>query len=297
MIKISVKNCWKTIHKNDELLILLIIEKALNRKVQLVDMDEAEMILLYGFQVKNYQFKLLNKFIMKLDNNKNNFNLLFGIPRNKLVLAISHENLDSPAWHWFGSLLIKYGIPRLTFWPKSIDPFGCQFPYWYNYLNFEDLNLPDEYYHRFGEPLEIKKLMSPLPKSNDNREDAVCVLASHLDFPRNYQIENLKKYKKVVIYGSIGEKWTGAKIDLLKKYKYCFCAENSSGYGYETEKVPEAWHAGCIPVGYIPSQPSEFNPNILSILFENENNIYQNALLNTKPTLAPIIEYIQKIYD
>ncbi len=295
MIKVSVLNCWKLINSKNELLILKIIEKALNKEVKLTDLKDADLVLLYGFKEKSFKDRIVNKFIQKI--NKNNFNSIFGIPNDKLILAISHENLDSQAWHWFGHLLIKYNIPRLTFWPQIVDPDGCQFPYWYNYLTHEDLLMPNEFYNRFGEPLSIEKLMNPLSQKNDHRKDAICVLASHLNFPRMNLVENLKKIKQVDIYGAIGQKWNGNKIDLLREYKYCFCGENSIGYSYETEKVPEAWHAGCIPVGYIQSNPSEFNRNVLSILLENEQNTYKQPLLQKKPELTHVIHYIQKKFS
>ena len=296
MIKVNIKNCWKIIKDKNELFLLKIIEKALNEEVKISGIKEADLVLLYNFSKHKFIFKTLNRWIKSSDNDKNNFNLFFGIPKNKKILAVSHENLDSVYWNWFGQLLIKYNIHRLTSWPEIVDPGGCQFPYWYDFIKYEEFSMPEEYYSRFGEPLSAEKLVNPLRGDNGSRKDAVCVMAGHLRFPRNNVIENLKKIKPVDIYGSAGQKWEGSKFELLKQYKYCFCAENSLGYGYETEKVPEAWHAGCIPVGYFQTCPSNFNPEVLSIFFENEKNAYGKPLLYAKPSLNQIFSYIKKIF-
>lgn len=222
-------------------------------------------------------------------NSKRAIRIIFRIPKSKPILAVSFENLDSHRFKWFGDLIRGAGLPRLTHWPESIDPEGCYYPYFYEFLDWENIKLDNEKYKRYGKKLSIKKLMAPLDRSgHDSRIDAVCALIGHVSFPRKQIIDRLKKTYRVDVFGKNTKPWSGSKHDLIKKYKYCFVAENSLGYGYETEKLPEAWNAGCIPVGYHNCDPSAFNYN--AILFQSESSI---PLLKEKPDLKNLIDYIK----
>ncbi len=68
---------------------------------------------------------------------------------------------------------------------------------------------------------------------------------------RDVFFEELSKYKKVDSGGkwknNIGEP-VDNKIEWLKSYKFNICFENSSYPGYLTEKLFEAFAAGCIPI-------------------------------------------------
>ena len=72
-------------------------------------------------------------------------------------------------------------------------------------------------------------------------------------------------------------------------------AENSLGYGYETEKLPEAWNAGCIPVGYLKCEPSAFNLEAVEgVLNKNSNLKTSINLLKEKPDLKHLFDYFLK---
>lgn len=43
-------------------------------------------------------------------------------------------------------------------------------------------------------------------------------------------------------------KFRGAKLKLLEDYMLCICFENGQGNGYVTEKITDAFMAGCIPI-------------------------------------------------
>ncbi|HEB7719163.1 TPA: hypothetical protein RZJ63_001717, partial [Campylobacter jejuni] len=82
--------------------------------------------------------------------------------------------------------------------------------------------------------------------------------------PREYFIDQLSKYKKLDsggkwknnIGGPIGERYgkTGygnsdqTKLEWLRNYKFNLCFENSSAPGYTSEKIFQAFAAGCIPI-------------------------------------------------
>lgn len=236
---------------------------------------------------------------MGLINSKRAISIIFRIPKSKPILAVSFENLDSYHFKWFGDLIREAELPRLTHWPGEIDPEGCYYPYFYEFLDWENIKLDKDKYKRYGEKLSIKKLMSPLDRSDHHiRIDAVCALIGHDSFPRKQIIDHLKKTYRVDVFGKNINPWNGNKYDLIKKYKYCFVAENSLGYGYETEKLPEAWNAGCIPVGYLKCEPSAFNLEpIEDELNKNSNLKTSIPLLKEKPDLSYLFHYFLKNFN
>ncbi|ULO02443.1 glycosyltransferase, family 10 [Campylobacter sp. RM5004] len=77
--------------------------------------------------------------------------------------------------------------------------------------------------------------------------------------PRDEFFKKLCNYKKVDsggrhlnnIRGYIGDRYndfTKSKIEWLKNYKFNICFENSYHPGYITEKIFQAFSAGCIPI-------------------------------------------------
>jgi len=59
-------------------------------------------------------------------------------------------------------------------------------------------------------------------------------------------VQELSKYKKVDCYGEPHGNWfydEGGKIDLISKYKFNICFENSIHPGYYTEKPIHAKYA------------------------------------------------------
>jgi hypothetical protein len=183
---------------------------------------------------------------------------ILSLPHNN-VLAVSHENLDLASWSFFGNLIRYLKIPRLTFWPQTIDPEGFRFPYWWNYIKNDRYDINPNFYNRYGRAVDINKLLQPLDGFSNARKNAVCVLTRHLNYPRNYQIDQLSTKIDVDIFMSPLNEWSGNKYELISKYKYVFAAENSCGYGYETEKMIEAIDAGCVPVGYVNNPLGNFN--------------------------------------
>jgi len=89
----------------------------------------------------------------------------------------------------------------------------------------------------------------------------------------------------------------GKKLELLQQYKYCVTSENSPGYGYESEKVPEARIAGCIPIGYIANPFSDFN--VQAYFFDppvGEIEILP-PLLHERPQISGLLDYLAKVID
>lgn len=220
---------------------------------------------------------------------------LFEVPRSSKVLAVSHENLDRAPWTLFGDALRSTDLPRLTFWPRSIDPIGFRFPYWWSYVDWPDIPRPRDVSHsRFGEAYDLETLCSPQELELKDRHDRAVWLTNHLDFPRDQIRNHLQQYVQVDIVQDIP--W-GSKASLLRTYRYCVVSENSPGYGYETEKLPEARLAGCVPIGYEANPFSQFRED--SYFFSPPRVLPERLppLLKSRPNLGPFLEYLASVID
>ena len=267
------------------------------------NLNQADLIVISPLIINktNYIFVKTVYYLNRMGfiDSKRAIRIIFRLPKSKPILAVSFENLDAHRFKWFGDLIRNAGLPRLTHWPHSIDPQGCYYPYFYEFLDWENIKLDNEKYKRYGKKLSIKKLMAPLDRSDhDKRIDAVCALIGHVTFPRKQIIDHLKKTYRVDVFGKNTKPWDGSKYDLIKKYKYCFVAENSLGYGYETEKLPEAWNAGCIPVGYLKCEPSAFNLEAVEDVLNKNSNLKTSIhLLKEKPDLKHLFDYFLKNFN
>jgi hypothetical protein len=103
------------------------------------------------------------------------------------------------------------------------------------------------------------------------------------------------------------------KKDILKDFSYNLCPENGLYPGYYTEKIPEAFHSGCLPITWADENISaDFNPSSflnLQPLFKNDFRdlrdillnkdrleIYQaQSLLQKRPSIEPLKDYLKVI--
>lgn len=206
------------------------------------------------------------------------------------TIFVTAENLQHPAWVGIGDLLRRSSLPRLTCWPKDIDPEGERLPYWYSHVDWPELReLGPRSYPRFGQLLDLNRLMKPL-SIDESRLDAIAVMVSHVKFPRDSVIDRIAKKYELATPSAVDR--GRPKIDFLTRHKFSFAGENSFGIGYCTEKVPEAWHAGCIPIGVIGTPHSDWNSEVLG-LYEHSTAVHEQPLLKVRPNLHDIIEYVQ----
>ena len=230
---------------------------------------------------------------LKLNFITDRFSFLIGANCNK-SLFVSHENLDRYRWWKFlGQYLIKSSIYRMTFWPKEIDPQGERFPYWYNYVRWESYprDNPSQRYSSF---LELNKLQSKI-KINAGKGNKAVYIGSHLDFPRMNLFKYISNYFDIDSYGAAFGVKVDDKFEMLKKYSFSFCPENSAGYGYDTEKIPESWNAGCLPIGTYLNPYSDFNPKAFPLNGSVNFCVNNEPLLLSEPTLKNIEKYIKKV--
>ena len=116
---------------------------------------------------------------------------------------------------------------------------------------------------------------------------------------RNKFFDLLSKYKKVDSGGKFKNNLGGKKIknksEFLANYKFSICFENKKIYGYGTEKLPQAFIAGTIPIywgddsmleiynknSYIHiSDESEFQEKIKYIMKIDQNDTLYNEIIH-----------------
>jgi len=102
-------------------------------------------------------------------------------------------------------------------------------------------------------------------------------------------------------------------MDILKDFSFNLCPENGLYPGYYTEKIPEGFYSGCLPITWTDDNISvDFNPSAflnleplfksdfqeLPDLFRNKEKLeaYQSeALLQKKPSIEPLKDYLKVI--
>ena len=152
--------------------------------------------------------------------------------------------------------------------PNNISE--IRFPYWQWYINWQNLEITKPY-KRFNEVYSISKLMEPISKNYGEITEAIfkktppkaVLLSSHLKRHRLKLYINCRMSIGCDLYGKKYIPITTQKKELLSQYQINLCPENFIGQGYITEKIPEAFLSGCIPVTYC-------DPNDLKLDFNHK---------------------------
>ncbi len=86
------------------------------------------------------------------------------------------------------------------------------------------------------------------------------------------------------------------KLHVLKNYKFCICFENThTTPGYITEKIFDAFAAGCVPIYWGPNNIEQYVPDNCFIdyrKFENNQKMYEYI---TSMTALEYEQYIENI--
>jgi hypothetical protein len=146
-----------------------------------------------------------------------------------------------------------------------------RFPYWMEMVDWSHEGLTGNQNPRFGQLLNIAKLMQPLGNSYLNRPLKAAIFSSHLREPRATLVNSLKNFVPVDGFGPhfnrdiIDHHNSGIKkFDTLQNYALNLCPENGLYPGYYTEKIPEAFSSGCLPLTWTDTNVCvDFNPQAL----------------------------------
>lgn len=146
----------------------------------------------------------------------------------------------------------------LSFDQNSYRGRNAYLPLWW--LTCSDLIVPTVAPY-LGKPITIDEMsVSREPQIQHRRKFCVAFIGKAYPF-RMHALSALSKIGKVDVFGGIARNTRQSratfKYEIAQKYRFVFCFENDLFPGYVTEKAPEAWATGAVPL-YWGSDPAGF---------------------------------------
>jgi len=143
-----------------------------------------------------------------------------------------------------------------------------RFPYWMEMIDWSHEGLLGNQNPRFGQLLSISRMMQPLGNDFLMRPRRVAIFSSHLREPRSTLVRAVESFIPLEGFGPYFDKnilhhrQSGFnKVDVLQDFAFNLCPENGLYPGYYTEKIPEAFVAGCLPLTWTDTNVcADFNP-------------------------------------
>jgi len=160
----------------------------------------------------------------------------------------------------------------LTFDLNSYGGKNAYLPLWW--ITSSDLIRPTVSPY-LGRSITLEEMLTPRESNYKNRKK-FCVAFIGKAYPFRMQaIAALSAIGKVDVFGGIarnsGRKAASEKYATSQQYKFVFAFENDLFPGYVTEKAPEAWATGAIPL-YWGSDPLGYlNQNAMVNLANYQN--------------------------
>lgn len=144
-------------------------------------------------------------------------------------------------------------------------------PNWWCCVHWADWGVENLPSPRIRNLAELKTLLNPLGEQVLLRKKKAAFFTSHVREPRESIFRALSSIMEVDGYGSYFDREARNhnssgyyKDDILKSYMFSLCPENSMYPGYYTEKIPESFAAGCIPITWADQNIAvDFNPKAI----------------------------------
>jgi hypothetical protein len=317
MNKIKIATLWTGDLK--ESLIFRLIENITKKKIQIVPIKNSDILIFGPYETNSLKRRFFNSAKKRFNFIDNIFpNIDFYLLNRKIKpirIFYSHENYSFPKIQYDYSITSHLGINDQT---------HLRFPLWKELINWTHIGIERElpaFIKRFDNFYNIKDLTSPQGDSFLKKERKICLLSSHLDEPRGSMYFNLSKNFKVDGYGGYFDKNIKhhnfsplSKKEILRKYAFNLCPENSLYPGYYTEKVPEAFLGKSLPLTWADSNIGlDFNEkSFVNLLNYSKDNYLEisnllkdesflkkfitEPLLLKEPDLTEEIKFIKKIF-
>lgn len=235
-------------------------------------------------------------------------------------LHVSSENPFSEHYQDFGQSGCDFGLGHEI---RHGDVRYQRMPHWWNYVDFAAQGVPSpDHWVRLGEPLNQGQLLRPL-KWNRNAQPRAALVTSYLNSQRRFLMDQVSKVLPVDGFGrafdaSISDHTRSGftKRQLLTGYQFSLCPENAIAPGYYTEKVPESFACGTIPIAYLDQYSSiDFDPKAFLNLYDyldegmalglekdlsserRMDELLSTPLLKGEIDLDQLIEFIKNVLD
>ena len=291
--------------------LLPIVIQSMGYRIDWVNSDEADLLILGPFYKKNQKpYRWCPKPLRPILSNSIE-TLSRKRKQDPVTLFHTQENMRHDYVDADYSISFDLGV-------QSERHF--RFPYWMEMLDWSHEGLVGNINPRYGELLNISTLMTPLGSQYLNRGGSCALLSSHLREPRGSLFKALEKVVSTQGFGAFFNKKIKdhhssgfLKKDILKDFSYNLCPENGLYPGYYTEKIPEAFYSGCLPITWADENISvDFNPSSLinlQPLFKNDFRELAEILLSKKrletyqseplilvrPSLEPLKQFLSKL--
>jgi hypothetical protein len=193
-------------------------------------------------------------------------------------------------------------------------------PNWWESLDWSRYGIKQNQSSRIRTLIDPDLLLQPLGSQVLNRSYKAALITTHLKEPRTSLFTELQKVLPIDGYGrhfdrNIEDHNTSGfyKEDILREYMFSLCPENSMYPGYYTEKVPESYAAGCIPITWADQNVTvDFKPGSYinmadyagigfadALALQLEPNkleaLYNTPLLDKLPDIEGYIEFVRGI--
>jgi hypothetical protein len=290
-------------------LVPLVIQQ-LGYKIQWVSSSVADLLVVGPFQNPSKSIRLIPKPLRPYASIV--IDALRGKRKNNpLTLFHTQENVRHNAIEADFSISFDLGVPNKN---------HLRLPYWMEMIDWSHEGLTESINPRYGRLLSLDRLMKPLGTDFQQRLQKMAMITSHLNEPRKMLYEHLSSFLPIDGFGPYFDKNIRShhqsnftKYDLLQQYAFNLCPENSIYPGYITEKIPEAFCAGCIPITWVdPNVGCDFNPlaiiNVMPMVHERFSSfeeflhsseqlqrIAQESLIIRRPSLEPLKTFMQEI--
>lgn len=202
------------------------------------------------------------------------------------------------------------------------SPTHFRLPYWMEVIDWSHEGLVGNQNPRYGQLMQLERLMQPLGKHFLDKTRAAAFLSSHIREPRKTLFEAVQKVMPTTGFGAhfnsnIKDHHHSGflKYELLKEFGFNLCPENGMYPGYYTEKIPEAFFADCLPITWVDENVRvDFNPDafinlapmawceyaplnkILSSPQTLQKYISQPLILQA-PSILPFREFVKRILE
>ena len=263
---IKISSIWS--HNIQESIIFLILKKISKKKIVFSKPDNADILFIGPYN----NGTLLGKTLEKLKKN----NLI-----NNFLPNIEHLNFKrkySPLKIYFSEegYLHNYNFEdsfHITTLIGVENKNHLRFPIWKDFIDWssEGLGRDNSFLNgkRFGKLYSIDHLMKPQGHEFMKKNNKICFITSHLNYPRNIFYKKLKNIIPIDGFGKTFDKKikdhnssTFKKIDILKNYRFNLCPHNILLPGYYDEKIPDSFYAKTVPITWCDKNvQKDFNTN------------------------------------
>jgi hypothetical protein len=202
------------------------------------------------------------------------------------------------------------------------DPNHFRMPNWWGSIDWSAFGVKNMPSPRIRRLINLDTLFQPLGANVFQRPRRVAIFTTHMTEPRGTLYRELSSVIEVDGYGKYfapeiknHNKSGILKEDVLSNYMFSLCPENGMYPGYYTEKVPESFSTGCIPITWADQNIAvDFKPGSYINLADyaqtgygegfkkrlhskNIEDLASIPLLDKAPDFEGLLKFVEKIID